>query len=326
MPLSISLACGDYDRTRPLFDGRAAIDGCEVRRVALPLEEIFGRAFATGEFDVTELSFSNFMLRTANGDCPYVGIPAFPSRTFRHSALYIRTDRGIERPQDLRGKLVGVREYSNTAALVVRGLLEDEYGVRAHEMRWRIGDVDHRERESIPPPRLPAAYDAAVVTDGRLLSDLLADGTLDALLAYQPPRCFTDRHPSVARLFRDPVAAEQDYHARTRRFPIMHLVGIRRDLAARNPGLARRVHDAFCRAKAAAIADLGASQALKVTLPWAAAELERTKRAMGEDFWPYGVAANRAILEAMTGYPVSQGLIGRRLGLEELFEPSTLDT
>jgi 4,5-dihydroxyphthalate decarboxylase len=325
MSLRLKLACGTYDRTRALLDGRVPVAGCTLDCESPSIEDMFSRAFGSAEFDVTELSFSNFMMRTAEGTCPYIGIPVFPSRTFRHSSIYIRTDRGIEKPQDLRGKRVGVREFSNTAALVARGMLEDVYGLCAGDMRWRVGDVDEKERDTIPVPDLGAACEIQAVT-GRLLSDMLAEGELDALFAYTPPRCFEEGHAQVARLFPDYPAAERDFFARTRIFPIMHLVGIRRSIAEREPWVAAALFKAFSAAKAYAVADLAAMQSLKIMLPWVGEELKRTRALMGEDFWPYGIAANRATIDSLTRYSHAQGLSGRRLALDELFAPTMLDT
>jgi len=326
MTVSLTLVCSASDRTQRILDGRIGIRGANISILSLPAEEMFSRAFETAEFDVTELSFSNFTRLTLEGACDYIGLPIFPSRTFRHSAIYIRTDRGIRTPADLRGRTIGVREYSNTATLVVKGMLADEYGVEASEIRWRVGDVDVPERAEIPVPQVPPAFDIVAVPPGGLLSDMLAEGDLDALVSYSPPACFGQAGVPVERLFPDYAQAEQDYFQRTGIFPIMHLIGIRRRLAQQHPELARSLFEAFSAAKDAAIADLAVMQSLKVALPWCHAELSRTQAVMGADFWPYGIKRNLEAIRSLLRYSHSQGLTPRLATIEELFEPSLLDT
>jgi 4,5-dihydroxyphthalate decarboxylase len=283
---------------------------------------MFARAFTSADFDVTELSFSRHIANAARGTSPYVGIPVFTSRVFRHSAIYIRTDRGITKPEDLRRRGAGVREYANTASLVARGMLEDEYGVRAHDLQWRVGDVDHSERAHIKVPTLPDEFDVQVAGEGRLLSEILVAGELDLLVDYQPPRCFNDNHPLIARLFPDHEAAERDYFARTGMFPIMHLIEIRRGIVEREPWVAASLLQAFTEAKDAAVADLWSPGALKISLPWVSEELTRTRDLMGGDFWPYGIEPNRAAIESLTRYAHAQGLTQRQLTIAELFAAS----
>lgn len=322
-PLAITVACWDYDRTRPLLDGRVDVEGCDATFLTMPIEEMFTRALAHGEFDVSELSFSNYMAQCGRGEAAYALLPIFPSRSFRHSAFFIRTDRGIERPQDLKGRTVGVREYTMTAALVARGMLSDEYGVRPEDIRWLMGDVDARERDAIAAPALTRDIEVAVAPDGALLDAMLAAGDLDALLAYKPPLCFLDGAPNVARLFPDYARAEKDYFKRTGIFPIMHPLGVKRDLLERHPWLADSLFEAFNRAKAIAMADLRAVQALKIALPWLAEAVDETVDIMGPDFWPYGVAPNRPALDALTRYAHEQGITARRLELDDLFAPGS---
>lgn len=316
----ITAAVGDFDRTRPLLDGRVGVDGFEMQWTSGALESLFSRAFETAEFDVTELSFSNFLIATARGDSPYIGLPIFPTRAFRHHAIFIRTDRGIRSPRDLEGRTIGLREYTNTASLVARGALATHYGVDLAKIRWRVGDVDVRERDpgrvSVPP--LPAPYDIAVETRG-LLSDLLADGQLDGLIAYAPPRCFGQ--PAVGRLFPRWWEDEAQYFAATGVFPVMHLVVAKRTTLEQHPELAPALFNAFCQAKALAISDLAVEQAPIVSLPWAAAHLAETRRLLGENFYAYGLAAARQTLAAQIGFSRDQHLLGRNVAVEELFTP-----
>lgn len=322
MSIRLSLVCSACDRTQRIIDGRIRIAGTETTVAALPAEEMFARAFDHAEFDVTELSFSNFIRLTARDACAYIGIPVFPSRTFRHAAIYIRTDRGIADPTHLRGRTVGVREYSNTATLVAKGLLADDFGVDARDIRWRVGDIDAVERATIPVPALASGFDVSAVDEGQLLSDMLRDGEIDALISYHPPACFGAPGVPVARLFPDYAAAEADYFRRTRIFPIMHLMAIRRDIARRYPSLPRAIFDAFVAAKDAAFDDLAAMQSVKVALPWAHAEFARTRAIMGDDYWPYGIAANAPAIESLLRYANAQGLVAQPPTIAEMFEPS----
>lgn len=322
-----TIAVWDYDRTRPLIDGRVGVEGCDpIWLHDMPIETMFSRALSGAEFGVSELSFSNYMAMTARGACPYLGLPIFPSRSFRHGAWFLRADAGITRPEELKGKRIGVREYSMTAAVVARGLLEDEHGVGGRDVTWVVGDVDERERTHIPLPDLPAGFTVERAPEGRFLADMLLAGELDALLAYKPPKAFVKGNPGIIRLFPDYEGREKEYARRTGTFPVMHLMGIRRDLAAAEPWLAMSLMAAFTAAKDLAIADLAIVQALKTALPWAPAEFERTRAALGDDYWPYGIARNRAPLEALIRWHHAQGLSPRPLTIEELFLPTTLAT
>jgi 4,5-dihydroxyphthalate decarboxylase len=322
MALKLTVICGDFDRTRRLMDGRVGIEGVDAEIVAGASEAMFSRAFADAPYDVSELSFSNFMYHTRKGSCAYVGLPIFPSRAFRHSTIYVRTDR-VQSPADLQGKRVGVREYSNTASLVARGVLQDDHGVLATDISWIVGDIDQPERAEIIVPPLPARFDVQPVAGRRLLSDMLASGDLDAIVAYDPPRCFLEKAPGVARLFPDHVAAERGYFAKTGIFPIMHLMGLRRTIADREPWVADSLYRAFNEAKSLALADLALTSILPVSLPWCREEFVATRDLMGADFWPYGIAPNRAAIESLTRYSHAQGITDPRLTVEELFHPMT---
>lgn len=302
--------------------GLVGIDGAAAEYVTAPLEEIFARAFDEQAYDVTELSFSNFLYLTSTGDCPYVGLPVFPSRVFRHGSVYIRTDRGIRGPRDLAGRLVGVREFSMTAALVARGVLEDEYGLRAAEIRWRYGPA--YAGDSAPIVRvMPSGVELEPLEGASNLSDALRDGALDALVAYKPPPAFLEGAAHVGRLFADYPAVEADYGRRTGIFPIMHLLGIRREIAERDPDLCLRICDAFEASRRYAVARTDESQAPFTSLPWAPAEAERARRALGDGYWSYGVGANRAALEALCRYSHAQGIAARPVSVDELFAPAT---
>ena len=304
--------------------GLVEVEGVDADYVTAPLEEIFARAFDDQAFDVTELSFSNYLHLTSTGDCPYVGLPVFLSRAFRHSSIYIRTDRGIRGPRDLAGRVVGVREYSMTAALVARGVLEDDFGLRAAEVHWRYGPDDAGDSAPIVRVR-PNGVELVRLAGGANLSDALRDGVLDALVAYKPPPAFLDGAPNVGRLFVDSAAVEADYARRTGIFPIMHLLGIRREIAARDPRLCLRLCQAFEAARRYAVARTDEAQAPFTSLPWAPDEAARSRRVLGDGFWSYGVAGNRPALEALCRYSHAQGIAARPVTVDELFVPATVD-
>jgi 4,5-dihydroxyphthalate decarboxylase len=321
--LTVSLAGVDYDRTRALFDGTVRIEGCETIAVAMSPEEAFHRAFRFQEFDITELSLSSTMTVLDRGASHYVAIPVFPSRLFRHSSIYIRTDRGITQPRDLAGKLVGVPEYQMTAAVWIRGILQDQYGVRPADMRWRTGGLEEPGREERVKLTLPGV-DLQPIPTTETLSAQLASGQLDAVISALAPSCF-GRDPHVARLFPDYRAEEEAYFRETGIFPIMHVVGIRRRLIEAHPWLAVNTFMAYLRAKEICYRNMEKIGHLFTTLPWPVEELQRARALMGQDFWSYGVDQNRAALDAITRYSHEQGLTSRRIPLDELFVPSTLN-
>lgn len=320
MNQTINIAVGDYDRTRPLIDRAIAVEGFDTDVSCGDLEEIFAQAFESAPFAVTELSFSNFLIASARGDCPYLALPIFPSRSFRHSAIYVRADRGIRTAADLAGKLIGTREYSNTVSLVVRGILADEYGLAPEASRWLVGDVDHLERDRIDNRNWPKAGVDIEGIAGKTLAALLDGGELDALIAYTPPPGF-GHGETVVRLFPQWRAVEEDYFRRTRRFPIMHIMAIRKDVHQAHPGLGSALLRAFDAAKRHAQARLAIHQALPIMLPWMSAETAATEALMGADFWPYGIAENRDMLETQIRWSHTQRLIPRRLQIDEIFAP-----
>jgi len=323
--LPITLACGNYDRTAALGDGRVQIEGCAVTYLPLEPEEIFHRAFRFHEFDVCELSFSSFMRTVANGTATYVGIPAFVSRMFRHSGIYVWTAAGIRTPEDLRGKRVGVPEYQITAVVWMRGMLQHEYGVHPSEINWRSGGQEQPGRRERTPLKAIPGVDVQPIGDDQTLVGMLRAGELDALFTARAPSSFLAGEPHIARLFADTRSAEIAYYKKTGLFPIMHLVGIRKTLVEQHPWLATSVYKAFCQAKALAMTRLTDVNALAVTLPFLEAETRETMAAMGRDFWPYGVHENRREIEALSQYAVEQGLLDREVNAGELFCPSTLE-
>jgi len=321
----LTIATWDYDRVRPLMDGRVQVEGCEVNYLPLAPEECFHRAYFEREFEVAEIGFSPYLIALSRGSSPYVAIPVFLSRMFRHSAIYVRTDRGIRAPEDLKGRTVGVPEYQMSAVLWARGMLADDHGVRPADLRWRQGGLEQPGRKDKFPLNLPPGFPLEPIGSGETLSQLLREGRLDAVMSARAPSCYGDGSAPVARLFEDFESAEREYFKRSGIFPIMHAVGIRNDVHERHPWLAASLYKAFAAAKRIAQGDLFEVTALKIGLPWIASAAQSTRALMGEDFWPYGVEANRKTLEAMTRYSFEQGLAVRRLAIAELFAPGTLE-
>jgi 4,5-dihydroxyphthalate decarboxylase len=318
--LNLSVAIGDYDRNRPLIDGTVRIDGVDPVFMTLGPEEIFFRAFRTLDFDICELSLSSFSVKTAAGDCPYVGIPAFVSRMFRHTAIYVRTDR-IKKPEDLKGKKVGLPEWQLTANVWARAILADDFGVTPQDIHWIRGGIEDPARPEKITIKLPAGIRLDNAPEGKTISQLLAEGEIDGYIAPRPPTTLNE--PNVGWLFRDPVAAAKDYFKRTGIFPIMHLVGVRRTLVDQHPWLPAAVFKAFTQSKAIAIAALDDTAATKVTMPFVAEQLVAARELMGEDYWSYGLAPNRAALETFLRHHHAQGLSTRLVKPEELFHPAT---
>ena len=323
--LQISIAMGDYDRNRALFDGRVQIDGCDPVYMLLSPEEMFFRAMRSRDFDITELSFSSYLVKHAQGDCPYIAVPVFLSRAFRHTSIYVRKDR-IRQPQDLKGKRVGIPEYQLTAIVWARSILQDDYGIRPEDFTWVRGGIDTPGRPEKIKLNLPAGVHVEAAPEGTTISQLLDAGEIDGFIAPRPPSGAALQNPHVGWLFDDPTAVAKDYYRRTGIFPIMHVVGIRKEIAAAHPWLPAAVFKAFNASKAAALELLADTSATKVTLPFVEEQLKAAKDLLGEDFWSYGVQANRNTLQAFLKHHYAQGLSSRLVDVDELFHPSTYET
>ena len=323
--IQLSLAMGDYDRTRPIHDGRVQIDGVEAITQLLSPEEMFFRVFRHEAFDVSEMSFSSYCVKLARGDSPYIALPVFLSRAFRHTSVYIRTDRGIRSPADLKGRRIGIAEYQLSAHVWVRGILQDDHGIAPSDITWVRGGMDTPSRPEKIALQLPADIRIEPAPDGATLNAMLAAGEIDGFIGPRWPRCFAEGHPHVGRLFTDSVGAAEDYFRRRGVFPIMHLLGLRRSLADTHPWLPGALVKAFGQAKSMAQAALEDTSATKVTMPFVEDNLARAKALMGPDFYSYGVANNEATLDAFLDYHHAQGLSARRLGVDELFHPATYE-
>jgi 4,5-dihydroxyphthalate decarboxylase len=322
--LELSVAVGDYDRTRALIDGSVAIDGVDPIFMTLVPEEIFFRAFRAAEFDICELSLSSYTVKTAQDNSPYIAVPAFVSRAFRHTAIYVRTDR-VKKPQDLKGRKVGLPEYQLTANVWARALLDDEYGVKPADIHWVRGGIEEPGRPEKLAIKLPPGVRLDNAPEGATISGLLEAGEIDGFIAPRPPTLVEKGHPHIGWLFPDPVAVAKDYFKRTGLFPIMHVIGIRRTLAEKHPWLPGAVFKAFEQAKAVGLEKLSDTSATKVTLPFVEEALKNARTLMGEDYWSYGVEPNRKVLDYFLGQHHAQGLSSRRVSVDELFHPGTYE-
>ena len=323
--LQLSVAMGDYDRTRALLDGRVQIDGVDPVYMTLYPEEMFFRAMRGREFDICELSFSSYTVKTAQGDCPYVAVPVFLSRAFRHTSIYVRKDR-IRRPEDLKGRRVGLPEYQLSANVWARAILHDDYGVAPEDVTWVRGGIETPGRPEKIALKLPPGVRLENAPEGTTITELLDRGDIDGFMAPRPPGPQALANPNVGWLFDDPTAVAKDYYRRTGIFPIMHVVGVRKTLAEQHPWLPGAFYKAFCQSKAVALDKLGENGTNKATLPFIEDALAEARKLMGTDFWSYGVEANRAQLDVFLDHHHRQGLSSRRVAVDELFCPSMLKT
>ena len=323
--LRLSLACGDYDRTRPLVDGRVRPLGLDLTCLPMTIEEIFFRMARFREFDAAEMSLGSFLVSLSAGEeAPFVAIPVFPSRSFRHSGIYVHAGSGIERPEQLVGRTVGVAEYQLTANVWIRGILAEDYGVPVGSVRYRTGGLHEPGRPEKLAVSLPADVDVAPIGPGRTLSDMLASGEIDALYTPRTPRSFAEGHPGVARLFPDFRAVESAYFRRTGIFPIMHVVVIRADVYRRDRWVARSLMEAFAEARRIALTGLDETASLRYMLPWLPDDVASVRAVLGDDYWTYGLDGNEAALAAIARYAFEQGLTPRPYAPRELFVPEVL--
>jgi 4,5-dihydroxyphthalate decarboxylase len=312
--LRLTLACWDYDRTRALADGRVAPEGIDLNLLPLDVEETFFRMLRGREFDAAEMSLSSYCVSLLRDDPAFVAIPVFPSRFFRHGCIFVSTRSGIRQPADLIGRRIGVPEYQMTAPVWIRGLLADDYGGEEEPGR------DEKLKLSLPP-----RFSVTPIGPDQTLARMLADGEIDALHTARTPSTFYSRPDDVKRLFPDFVGVEKAYYRRTGIFPIMHVIAIRRDVYEANRWIARSLFKAFIAAQRITYDNLAVTSAMTSMLPWQVAAVEDARAELGDDWWPYGLDRNRAVLDTFLRYHHEQGLSARRLQPEELFAPETFE-
>jgi hypothetical protein len=328
---ALTIGCFEYDTTRSLFDGSVTVDGVDVTmESAATLPELFARLIRAGEFDVAELGLT-FYLRLQETGLPYVALPIFPNRVFRHSCVFVNPHSGITKPGDLVGKTIGeFGIYGQDSGVWAKGILADEYGFKPEASRWVIGGLEYPASpfDFIPHPH-PDEVEVTAAPEGKTLNSMLETGEIDALFSANVHQCVLDGSPNVTRLFPDFEMLERDYYRRTGIFPIMHTVVIRKDLLRERPGLAHQVYRAFSQAKDASADRYRRNRRLfqvQTMVPWMHALIERNVEELPEDWWPYGISANRAALDAYLRYHYEQGLSPRRWAIEDLFDPDLLDT
>lgn len=319
----ITVACDRYDRTEALRDGRVRPAGVDLTYLVQPVEETFFRMTRFREFDASELSLSSYVVGLTR-EAPFIAIPVFPSRLFRHSGIYVAQASGIVRPADLVGKQVGVAEYQLTANVWIRGILADHYGVPVDAVTYRTGGLHEPGRVEKLRVELPPSVRVEPIRSDQTLSEMLATGEIDAIYTPRTPASFARGDSGVRRLFDPSGPAEEAYFAATGIFPIMHVVVIRREIYERNRWLARSLFDAFCQAKELCEAGIDETAAARYMLPWLHDEIARTRNLLGDDYWSYGLEKNVEVLRTFLRYSFDQGLATRLLEPADLFAPETL--
>jgi len=327
--LDITIAGYPVDHVRALADGKVQVKGCNVTFKRDKIGDMNTHVFSgPQEYEVSEIGLSPFMLAYANeGFRDYSLIPVFPVRLFRHKSVFIHADRGIKRPEDLKGRRIGTPGYSSTSLTWIRGFMQHEYGVKPEDVEWVVSAADSSAKDAGKVSKqesvVPKGISISTGPEGKDESQMLVDGDVDALFHAAEPKAFIEGHPKIRRLFTDPRATEREYFARTGIFPIMHAVAMRNDVIDAHPWLPEAVFNAYSQAKQMHYEAMG-MQWVFGTLPWFGQEFDETRKLMGENFWPYGIEANRKTLEALFQYSYEQGLAKKRLSVEELFHPSTL--
>ena len=323
--LRMTLGCWNYDRTRALMDGSVQPDGIELNYLNMPVEETFFRMLRHREFDCAEMSLSSYAVSLHKPERPFVAIPVYPSRFFRHSCIYVNADAGIREPKDLIGKRIGNPEYQMTAPVWIRGILSDHYGVPVDSVSYLTGGEEEPGRSEKIKLDLPANIRVEPIAPTQTLSQMLLSGEIDALYTARMPSSFRTGGGRVKRLFEDYVDVERAYFRSSNIFPIMHVVAIRREVYEANRWVAQSLYKAFVEAQRRTYADLQDTAALKAMLPWLTAHVEDARREMGYDFWPYGLPRNRQTLVTFLRYHHEQGLSKRLLSVDELFAPESLE-
>jgi 4,5-dihydroxyphthalate decarboxylase len=324
--LRINLACWPYDRTRPLTDGRVQVEGINLNFLPLEVEETFFRMLRRQEFEACEMSFSSYILSLFTKEKPFIAVPVFTSRMFRHSGIYINSDSGIDNPSDLKGKRVGNPEYQLTACVWIRGILQERYGVPVDSVTYYVGGEEEAGRPEKIRVDVPANIKISSIGQTQTLSSMLEKGDIDAIYSPRPPSPFVSGSKHVKRLFPDFEQEEKKYFQDTQIFPIMHAIVIRRDIYDANPWVATSLYKAFVKAQQLTYRDIAYPPALGVMLPWLPSYLQETKKLMGDDYWPYGVERNKKALEVFLKYSNEQGMAKKILKPDEIFAPETLES
>jgi 4,5-dihydroxyphthalate decarboxylase len=322
--LRLSFACGDYDRTRAIEDGTIRPDGVDITYLRLPVEETFFRMLRHREFDMAEMSLSTYVTTLEQDPAPFVALPVFTSRMFRHGGIFVNADAGIDKPEDLHGKRVGTPEMQLTAGVWIRGILAEHHGVPVDSVRYYTGGQETPGR--LEKSAVHTGLDVEAIGPDRTLNEMLVAGEIDCLQSPRVPSSFRKGDPRVRRLFADVVTAEQGYFAATRIFPIMHVVVLRRDLHERHPWVAQSMTKALTLARDDAYRRIYDTSALRFMLPWLTAHLEEARVLLGEDYWSYGLEPNRRALEVFLGYHHGQGLSTLTTSADALFAPEAVES
>ena len=323
--LQLNFACWDYDRMRPLMDGRVQVDGAALNFLNLPVEETFFRQARYREFEVSEMSLSSYCISLTKPEKPFIAIPVYPSRFFRHSCIYVNANSGIKTPKDLIGKKIASPEYQMTAPVWIRGILSDHYGVPVDAQPYLFGGEEETGRIEKIKLTLPENIQVSPIGPHQTLSQMLYDGELDALYTARMPSSYLKGDGKVVRLFENYEEVERNYFQETNIFPIMHVVVIRRDVYEANRWVAQSLMKAFLQAKEIAYHDLYETAALKTMLPWLTAHVEDAKKLFGNDWWSYGLEGNMKNLDTFTRYHHEQGLSPKKLEVNDLFAPESLE-
>ena len=327
--LSIDIAGYDYDRVSAIRDGKVSIEGADVNFEVSNIYAMNKNAFGPEQkYEVIEIGLIPYISRYINeGFRDYTLIPVFISRTFRHRNIYVHTDSGIETPEDLKGKIIGTPGYGMSANTWIRGMLLDEYGVKADDFHWVESDKssDGKELNSgFAKYYFGDDFPLTKGPDGLDESELLLNGQVDALITAITPKAYLDEDPKIRQLFPKARDIETAYFKKTGMFPIMHSIAIRNDVLEENPWLAKAVFDMYSEAKEIAYQNLETTTVVRTSLPWTKDEYESTVEIMGDNYWKYGIEDNRKELEAIMRYVYEQGLTKEQIGFEEMFAPSTL--